>query len=173
MDEFAAKGYAGARTAEIASAAGVNKQLISYHFGGKRGLYDQLLARWNERERDIDTEDSSFAERTLGYVAAALADHRAVRMAMWRELAEGEPPAEEPWGVASDVERIEAERRAGTIREDQDPATLQLLMMGAVVAPVMLTDSVRELFGVDPESPEFRERYEDGLRALLAVLRRE
>ena len=44
--EFGAKGFAGARTAEIAARAGVNQQLIAYHFGGKQGLLDELRARW-------------------------------------------------------------------------------------------------------------------------------
>ena len=41
--EFAARGFAGARTAQIAEQAGVNKQLIFYYFGSKRGLYDAVL----------------------------------------------------------------------------------------------------------------------------------
>src|ERR1700728_4160200 len=42
LDEFAAKGFAGARVQDIASRAGVNKQLISYYFGGEDGLYREL-----------------------------------------------------------------------------------------------------------------------------------
>ena len=38
LGEFAAKGFAGARVADIARRAGLNKQLISHHFGGKVGL---------------------------------------------------------------------------------------------------------------------------------------
>src|SRR5450759_1887534 len=39
LDEFSLKGFAGARVAEIAERAGVNKQLINYYFGSKEGLY--------------------------------------------------------------------------------------------------------------------------------------
>src|SRR5690348_11353626 len=51
--EFGAKGFAGARTAEIAARAGVNQQLIAYHFGGKQGLLDELRARWAATEGAI------------------------------------------------------------------------------------------------------------------------
>lgn len=43
VEEFSSKGLAGARTAEIARRAGVNKQLIFYYFGSKRGLYDTVV----------------------------------------------------------------------------------------------------------------------------------
>lgn len=41
---FAARGYSGARTDALAAAAGVNKALISYHFGGKAGLFRAVMA---------------------------------------------------------------------------------------------------------------------------------
>lgn len=42
-EEFAARGLAGGRTARIAERAGVNKQLIFYYFGSKRGLYNEVV----------------------------------------------------------------------------------------------------------------------------------
>jgi TetR/AcrR family transcriptional regulator len=41
--EFAARGYAGARVDRIARRARVNKAMLYYHFGSKRGLYRELL----------------------------------------------------------------------------------------------------------------------------------
>ncbi len=52
--EFADKGRAGARVSTIAARAGVNKQLISYYFGGKDGLYDAILARWYAEEAELE-----------------------------------------------------------------------------------------------------------------------
>lgn len=40
---FAAHGYEGAIVEAIADKAGVNKAMISYHFGGKRGLHSAIL----------------------------------------------------------------------------------------------------------------------------------
>jgi len=41
---FSSKGYAASGVREIAKAAGVNQALVSYHFGGKAGLYDSILS---------------------------------------------------------------------------------------------------------------------------------
>lgn len=41
---FSAHGFDGVPIEDVAERAGVNKALISYHFGGKRGLYSAVLA---------------------------------------------------------------------------------------------------------------------------------
>jgi TetR/AcrR family transcriptional regulator len=57
---FAERGYDGARVDEIARRARVNKAMISYHFAGKRGLYNTILAEdfaWVlERLAELDRE---------------------------------------------------------------------------------------------------------------------
>ena len=44
-DEFARRGFAGARVDQIARRAGVNKQLLFYYFHSKRGLFQAVLAQ--------------------------------------------------------------------------------------------------------------------------------
>ena len=41
---FATKGFAETGVRDIAEAADCNQGLVSYHFGGKGGLYDAILA---------------------------------------------------------------------------------------------------------------------------------
>lgn len=41
---FAERGFDGTRVDQIAQTAGVNKAMISYHFGGKKRLYNEILA---------------------------------------------------------------------------------------------------------------------------------
>ncbi|MDX5360055.1 MAG: TetR family transcriptional regulator [Alphaproteobacteria bacterium] len=43
-EAFARRGYEGARVAEIAARAGVNKQLVYHYFGSKEALYKAVLA---------------------------------------------------------------------------------------------------------------------------------
>lgn len=103
LAEFAAKGYAGARVGEIADRAGVNKQLISYYFGGKAGLYDALLARWQEAEEEITAGpvELSLAELTSAYVARGPQDRDFGRLLAWEGLtaaaaeAEGRPEGDD------------------------------------------------------------------------------
>jgi len=40
---FSQRGFEGATTDAIARRAGINKAMISYHFGGKKGLYESIL----------------------------------------------------------------------------------------------------------------------------------
>ena len=44
-EQFARKGYEGARVDDIARQASVNKASLYYHFGDKSGLYEQVLIR--------------------------------------------------------------------------------------------------------------------------------
>ncbi len=72
---FAARGYAGASTREIATAAGVNEALIFRHFGNKVGLFraavsdpfreliDEFVDHWEEAyvSNSMSTEDLTAA----------------------------------------------------------------------------------------------------------------
>jgi TetR/AcrR family transcriptional regulator len=44
-EEFARRGYAGARVEQIARRAGVNKQLLFYYYHSKRGLFQAVLTQ--------------------------------------------------------------------------------------------------------------------------------
>ncbi|MEX2156592.1 MAG: TetR family transcriptional regulator [Gemmatimonadales bacterium] len=44
-EEFAKRGYAGARVDQIARRAGVNKQLLFYYYHSKRGLFQAVLVQ--------------------------------------------------------------------------------------------------------------------------------
>lgn len=52
LSEFSAKGLAGARTEQIAAAAGVNKALLYYYFASKEKLYEAALEAVASRVRE-------------------------------------------------------------------------------------------------------------------------
>src|ERR1043165_7817660 len=45
LEEFAAKGFAGARVDTIARRARINKRMLYHYFGDKRGLFREVLRR--------------------------------------------------------------------------------------------------------------------------------
>lgn len=86
LDEFAAKGYAGARVQDIADRAGVNKQLITYDFGGKDGLYRALAQSWLDQEAAFAGPDVPIETLVGEYVRATLTDPRLTRLLIWDGL---------------------------------------------------------------------------------------
>ena len=155
--------------ADIARRAGVNKQLINYYFGSKEGLYLALQRAWLDREDSFAPPDLPLPDLVVRYLADALDDPRSLRLLLWRGLADGSAPNGSP-GRQADLDRVSRRRAAGEVAADLDPAAVLLAGMAMVAAPIIMPGVARELFGVDPSSPEFRERYAEQLRRITAHL---
>src|ERR1700722_16632951 len=169
LDEFSLHGFAGARVADIARRAGVNKQLINYYFGSKEGLYLALQRAWLDREDSFAPPDLPLPDLVVRYLADALDDPRSPRLLLWRGLADDSAPNGSP-GRQADLDRVSRRRAAGEVAADLDPAAVLLAGMAMVAAPIIMPGVTRELFGVDPSSPEFRARYAEQLRRIIAHL---
>ncbi len=151
---FAERGYDGVRVWAIADRAGVNKAMISYHFGGKRGLYRAILnATFSEVVSRVErlTESTRAAPDLLRDFIAVVADvgtrFDGFRM-MLREVLTGgrqlEPDLlDKPLRVLAAVERILAEGvREGAFRP-VDPLLTHLSVVGSL-AFFFATTSFRE-----------------------------
>lgn len=100
---FADKGYSGTRLAVVADEAGANTAAVSYHFGGKRALYDAVIARSGERfDRLFDVllaqglgEGIEALMARLWREIRAEADH--VRIVLRAVLDDGHPPEGVTW----------------------------------------------------------------------------
>src|SRR5215470_474944 len=70
---FAKAGLAGARTDDIASAAGVNKALLYYYFKSKRGLYEAVVEdhfrEFNRRALEVLAAPDAARTVLLRYVS--------------------------------------------------------------------------------------------------------
>jgi TetR/AcrR family transcriptional regulator len=169
LDEFSERGYAGARVADIAQRAGVNKQLINYYFGSKEGLYLAVQQAWLDREERFAPPDLPLTEMVVRYLQDAVRDPRALRLLLWRGLADDSAPgagrSRQP-----DVDRVQARQAAGEVAADLDPAAVLLAGMGMVAAPLAMPQVARELFGIDPASEEFLTRYGEQIRRIVAHL---
>jgi TetR/AcrR family transcriptional regulator len=150
FDEFAAKGYAGAR---------VHKQLINYYFGGKEGLYRALQREWLSREATFDNSGNPAVEVAERYMRELLADPRVARLVMWRGLSYSEGEAEPDEEPVQDLSGITSRQEAGELDPAIDPRCLLIGMMSVITGPVVMPDLVRKLFGVDTSDPDFQERY--------------
>jgi TetR/AcrR family transcriptional regulator len=165
--EFARHGLAGARTGAIAARAGVNKQLISHHFGGKEGLYRALIDRWLEAESDYGGDDTPLADVVAAYARSAAEDSDLHRLVV-RASIDGEVTGA---GIAeADVEDMRGRQAAGEIGGDLDPEFVLLALEAIAAAGVVFPDDARRVTGLEPDSPEFAAWHAEQLRRLVARL---
>jgi TetR/AcrR family transcriptional regulator len=173
LSEFAANGYDGARVGGIAARAGVNKQLISYYFGGKEGLYRAMQREWLEDERDQAGPDVPAEDVMRWYLHDNLEDPRIGRLAMWQALADDLPEEESQEDADRELGQMRERQARGEIDPELDPAAVQIAMMGMTFAPVLFRRTAKRLFGIDIDDPEFETRYGDTLSRILARLAEE
>jgi len=166
LEEFAAHGFAGARVQDIADRAGVNKQLISYYFGGKEGLYRGLQEVWQQREATFVDPGLTLEELAARYLRDALSDPRLMRLLIWRGLT---TPGGQPAGLdlAAGLRRRQGE---GEIAAELDPGAVLVALLGMVAAPIAMPQRVRDITGLDPSCAEFAEFYTDQLRRIVRRL---
>ena len=171
LEEFAAKGYAGARTQDIAARAGVNKQLIAYYFGGKEGLYRAVGEQWFALEQDFAAPDMLLADLVDAY--ARNIDRRMARLLVWEGLRPtGATTSEDPTGGEdASVAAVRERQQAGEIAADLDPRYTTLALMGMLLAPITVPQLARRVTGLDPESPEFIQEYRAFVRQLVGRLK--
>ncbi len=170
LEEFAANGYAGARVEAIAQRAGLNKQLISHHFGGKQALYRAVMAERRLRAGGelVDVPDE-LPDALAGFFERARSDPEWIRVLLWEALeASDDGPTDGPGieGVdaraaryADRVRWVEGEQAAGRLPADLDPTLLFMSLIGAALYPVLLPGVCEIMTGERPDSDEFAKRY--------------
>ena len=145
-DLFAERGYEGAPVWAIAEKAGVNKAMISYHFGGKRNLYLAIVeATFADIVSQVERLAVSRAPapevlRALIAVVGDVASRRHPHFCriMLRELLAGGPHLDPktvamPLRVLAAVKRVvERGVREGAFRP-VDPLLTHLSLVGSLV----------------------------------------
>lgn len=140
-EEFAAKGYSGARVDEIAARMATSKRTIYYYFGGKEGLYLAVLEdayrRIRALEHDIDVENLDPVE-ALERLVAFTFDYQSanpdfVRLVMNENILKGDFMRRSKEIQRLNVPAIDAVKRiyergvaAGRFRPGLDPIDLHM-----------------------------------------------
>ncbi|MFI6602206.1 TetR/AcrR family transcriptional regulator [Nonomuraea sp. NPDC050536] len=169
--EFAAKGFAGARVSEIADRAGVNKQLISYYFGGKEGLYRALTSRWQSEESMFADRSASLGKLAAGYVRANATYRDFGKLMLWEGLSESEPDPRFTEEMRRNVEELRKRQEDGEFPADLDPAALLVALFAVAAAGISFPQLVRAVFDQDPASPEFADHFATQIERLVDHLR--
>jgi TetR/AcrR family transcriptional regulator len=170
--EFAAHGFGGARVSEIATRAGVNKQLISYYFGGKLGLYQAVSDRWRSGEESITEGATALPEVVAAYARAALAEpdlaRLLIRQGVDQEAAEADRESQQIRFQAM-LEDFRTRQEQGELAADLDPAYVGLALFAVSAAPVTFPQ-IAQALGLNTTDPTFAADYATQIARLVAHL---
>ena len=176
-NEFAQRGFPGARLQDIAERAGLTHPTLLYHFGSKERLYaaviEQAMQDWaGMTDAAVSAAPPGF-DRVAALVDAGLeffAGHHDFVVIWRREAIEGggrlEPAMAEHLRAFFDraVAFLRGEVAAGRLRE-HDPVELMQLIYGAVMTYFSDAGFRARLLDEDPLAGS--ERFRDALTAML------
>ena len=163
--EFAASGFAGARTDAIACRARVNERMIFYCFGSKEGLYRAVLGQKLSEKAGIleSTPDLDLTDSLVEGFSAACADADSLRMWQWEALDAGNRKlvaAEERRAFfRAEVGRLRRAKANGNLPPDADEEMLLLVSCALRSFPLAMPQVPLLVTGMDPLDPEFRRRW--------------
>ncbi|MEV6298981.1 TetR/AcrR family transcriptional regulator [Actinoplanes sp. NPDC051861] len=181
-DEFAERGYSGARVDEIAARTRTTKRMIYYYFGGKEGLYLAVLERAYseiraaERTVDVDHLEPAAAVRRLAEVTF---DHHEAHPAFIKLVGvENAQHAKHMGHVAGLVDLnssavallrnvLERGRAEGLFRDDVDALDVHMMISSFCFFRVANRHTFGALFDRDLLDPARRDHYRTMLGDLV------
>jgi AcrR family transcriptional regulator len=163
--EFAANGFAGARTDAIARRAHVNERMIFYCFESKEGLYRAVLAKHLSAKAALieSMPEEDFADSLVRGFDECCDDIDSLRMWQWEALDKSSrklvAEEERRTFLQSEVARWRRAKASGSLPPDADEEMLLLVSSALRVFPLILPQVVSLVTGMDPLDPEFRQRW--------------
>ncbi len=176
LDEFAAKGFAGARVATIAQRARTNVRMLYHYFGSKEELFRAILRRKiSERVPLLAALPADPAEALPALHDMAGADTAWLRLAQWEALTAGtgrvlgEEERRKAWQER--VELLRLAQRRGRFATDLDAEQAALSLLALAVFPFAFPQITRLVSGRAPTDPAFVRARRQFLRRLGERLR--
>jgi len=156
---FTKYGFRAVSSRQIATAAGANVAMIRYYFGGKQGLYQQLLneakAPINTHLEDIGEGESPSLEELLAGVIRIHATHSWVAGLVLREVIAPDGPMRPTFikeipgrFVPKVLQLLENAKKSGHLRADLDPALTVMSVLSLAVFPFLAFPVTSALFGM-------------------------
>jgi TetR/AcrR family transcriptional regulator, regulator of cefoperazone and chloramphenicol sensitivity len=188
LELFYYQGFHQTSVRQIAHKSNVNQALISYYFGSKKGLLEQLMIRFyegylhklEETERAIRSIHFrvSYQERLLDMIGSGfeyLFDAYRMTRFIYRELTLDSTLIREVMTIYASKEKYhywslleEAVRQKELADQDLEMLVLQLL--NVLYMPFLQPQIIREVYHVEPHSNEFKSRYVLQLEKLVTHL---
>ena len=181
VQEFAEKGFFGARMQAMAAAAGVNKAMLHYYFRSKENLYRQVLqvtfqALWQNVE-EILQEEAPIVQRLDRvvdlYMDLFVRNPGLVRIIL-REVAGGGEQLRQSIkylkavGIAPRRSLLKVETETGLKQDDLLHLTVSLI--GLCLFSTFAEPFLGELFDLDPaRMADFSEERRAAIKTLLRV----
>jgi len=175
LQEFSAKGLAGARVDRIARRARVNKRMLYHYFGNKDDLYREILRRkLQQRAAWAAAAPDDPGETLAHWFELACEDRHWVRLVEWEALAVGSGPvqseADRRRAFASGVAKLRSVQAKGLLPRDLDAGHLLLAMLGLTTFPLAFPQVTRLVTGRGPDDPVFRKQRAAFLRRFARSL---
>lgn len=175
LEEFSAKGFAGARVDVIARRARINKRMLYHYFGDKEGLFREVLRRKiAERSAWVASAPEEPSERLPAWFQFFCRDRVWVQLLQWEALQWGEKKVIDEERrqeyLAKAVERVQQMQAKGLLNPEFDPGQLLLTMMAITAYPVAFPQLARLATGLSVSDEKFQKQRETFLRQFGLLL---
>lgn len=180
---FAAQGFDGTSVRDIVNAAGVNVSLVSYHFGGKDGLYRECIKQAGVNrltiarevftaatsKEDMRTKIMAYVERSLASFAADLATQKIIAL----EIDLGRKVFVD---LLQDVflkihqtawDFLSACQKKGWIRKEFDTRLVASMMQGLIINEARLEQVKKFSFGASITDAAHREQCANHISSMV------
>lgn len=185
---FAQRAFATVTVRELAATAGVNPALVNYHFGGKEGIYEAMVADTvgpvlEQLERAAGGTETLSLDQFFARYQATLASNPWLPNLVVREVLYSEGPFRDTFmqrfaaragrALAAMVAR---EQDAGKFRADLNPRLAALSLLSLAVFPFIARPLVERGLGLATDAAFFerlnehnRRLFRDGARSTRGI----